>query len=285
MDSMIQAMNKRRSIRTYREEPIAREQKKKILDSLRSNGVGPFGNETRFEFIDLTELDKQEIRSLGTYGVIKGARSYLVSATKNSEKAMVDLGYCLEKTVLRATSLGLGTCWMAGSFNRSGFAKRIDVTDTEIVPIVCPVGYPRDRRAFADMLMRLLAGSHRRKEWKELFFHGSVDNPLEWEHVGEYTAPLECVRIAPSASNKQPWRIIKKEGDHVYHFWLKRLKRYSKLFTFGLQDIDMGIAMCHFELAAVEKGLNGRWETDRATPDMNGMEYIVSWVGQRSSSS
>ena len=27
-----------------------------------------------------------------------------------------------------------------------------------------------------------------------------------------------------------------------------------------IQNLDMGIAMCHFELAAVELGLNGKWE-------------------------
>lgn len=34
--------------------------------------------------------------------------------------------------------------------------------------------------------------------------------PLEKEEAGNYEAALEMVRIAPSASNKQPWRILKK---------------------------------------------------------------------------
>jgi len=59
------------------------------------------------------------------------------------------------------------------------------------------------------------------------------------------------VRIAPSASNKQPWRIVKIEG--AWHFFLERTKGYGDGIIFKLlkladiQRLDMGIAMCHFE--------------------------------------
>jgi len=34
-----------------------------------------------------------------------------------------------------------------------------------------------------------------------------------------------------------------------------------------LQRVDMGIAMCHFELAVREAGIEGRWVTDQPLPE------------------
>ena len=50
-----------------------------------------------------------------------------------------------------------------------------------------------------------------------------------------------------------------------------------------LQRMDMGIAMCHFELTAREAGLKGEWvvkEPEIEKPD--GLtEYTVSWKSLR----
>ena len=44
--------------------------------------------------------------------------------------------------------------------------------------------------------------------------------------------------------------------------------------------IDMGIAMCHFELSAVELGLAGKWEQmDSSFTGIDNLQYVVSWVG------
>jgi len=86
------------------------------------------------------------------------------------------------------------------------------------------------------------------------------------------------VRIAPSASNQQPWRIIRDKSGKNFHFYLKRTKGYNKLFQgISLQNIDMGIAMCHFELTAKEAGLKGNWNIENNGPATEGLEYIVSW--------
>lgn len=46
----------------------------------------------------------------------------------------------------------------------------------------------------------------------------------------------------------------------------------------SLQDIDMGIAMCHFGIAAREIGLKGNWQRIPTAPSQRGLEYIVIWV-------
>lgn len=90
---------------------------------------------------------------------------------------------------------------------------------------------------------------------------------------------LECVRIAPSAGNFQPWRII-MENDCFHFFlyekvWYNNHKRYEGA---RLQNIDIGIAMAHFDLAASELGLSGKWQISAPNLEKGILKYIVSWV-------
>jgi hypothetical protein len=40
----------------------------------------------------------------------------------------------------------------------------------------------------------------------------------------------------------------------------------------------MGIAMCHFELSAREKGLDGGWMAEDSGIPSGDLEYRVSWI-------
>lgn len=278
MESMIEAINKRVSVRSYANKPIENDKKHEITNLLQSPQVGPFGNEVRFTLIDFSDMNKEEIRNLGTYGFISGAKLFIVSAIKDNEGTFVDLGYCFEKVILEAANLGLGTCWLGGTFQRANFAERINVSEDEIVPAISPVGYARDRRTIREIAVRRFAKSNQRKPWGELFFDGDLNTPLTKDSAGLYAVPLECVRIGPSASNNQPWRVICQKQQEAFHFYLNRTWGYDKFNgKIDLQLIDIGIAMCHFELSAREKGLSGIWEVEKPELDMGNTEYIVTW--------
>jgi len=85
---------------------------------------------------------------------------------------------------------------------------------------------------------------------------------------------FELVRLAPSAVNKQPWRVILC-GDTA-HFYLKRSKGFKYDEKLDMQMIDMGIALCHFELGAKDAGVNVQFEISdpKLTADM---EYVASY--------
>jgi len=284
MESMIEAINKRVSVRSYADHPIEQDKKQEMINLLESTNEGPFANKVRFNLIDFSEMDKNEIRSLGTYGFISGAKLFIVSAVKDGfgemdgARALVDLGYCFEKIILSATNMGLGTCWLGGTFKRANFAKRVNASEDEIVPAISPIGYARDRRTIREMAVRRFANSDHRKPWDELFFDGNLNSPLSKESAGAYAVPLECVRLGPSASNNQPWRVVYQKPERAFHFYLKRTLGYNKINgKMDLQLVDMGIAMCHFELSAKEKGLVGRWEVAKPGLDTGDAEYIVTW--------
>ena len=275
---IMEIIKNRCSVRSYSKNRISEETKKKLMKY--ANSIkGPFYSKVRLEFIDSYDILQKSEGKIGTYGIIKDAQHFIVSIVKDEENNLMQLGYILEKLILYATSLGLGTCWMGGTFKRSDFAKFVHLGEGETLPIVTPIGYPQEKRSVVDNFMRYAAGSNQRKSWKELFYDESIIVPLELDDSNEYAEALEAVRLAPSASNKQPWIIIKK--NDTYSFYLKQNKRYAEGLGFNIQEIDMGIAMCHFEMVLQEKGIKGFWRVENLqeeNPNFEGLTYCVSWI-------
>jgi hypothetical protein len=273
----IETIRKRISCRTFGGKPIDEEAMEKLREFLRSNTRGPFGNALRFELIDLTETERAELKSLGTYGVIKGACLFIAGAVVKGARAMEDFGYGMERNILFSTTLGLGTCWLGGTLNRAGFARKIGLSSEEFMPAITPVGYPAEKRSLTDRAFRFMAKSDKRKPWQELFFDEQPGKPLVKENAGAFGPALESVRIGPSASNRQPWRVI-CEGASC-HFFLVRTPGYDKMLgEIRLQEVDMGIALCHFELTAQELGIQGSWKEAKPSCDAGAWEYVVSWA-------
>ena len=276
-------IRQRYSCRKYQDKPIDGGKQLLLSDFLGLKSAGPLRTRTRFTLVAATNRDRQSLRGLGTYGVIRGAVGFIVGAVERAAKDLEDYGYLMEHAVLFATDLGLGTCWLGGTFSKSGFAKKIALTAEEVMPAVTVVGYMAGDSRLGGWI-RKRAGSDLRFPWESLFFDKKFGEPLTPERTGLYAEPLEMVRLAPSASNKQPWRIV-RVGD-AWHFFLQRTKGYGEgsllfrlLHLADLQRVDMGIAMCHFELTARELGLAGHWvidEPDIEKPDES-MEYTVSW--------
>jgi nitroreductase len=275
-EPITEIIKRRISIRNYEQKPLTEDIKKKLSTYL--EGIkGPFNAKVRFKLIDSNIAADSNIK-LGTYGIIRGSTSFAASAVEKGDMYLEELGYELESFILYATSLGLGTCWLGGTFKKGEFAKALELKETELLPIVTPVGYPAKSKGVVGTLMRTLAGSDNRRSWKELFFNENFNKELTKEEAGNYAEALEMVRLAPSASNKQPWRIV-KEGNK-FHFYINHAKAYSSALGFDMQKIDMGISMCHFEFTLREAGIEGYWQSRKPNiklPSEN-VEYIISWV-------
>jgi hypothetical protein len=254
-----------------------------LTDFMATQSTGPLGAEARFGLIAASLDDREALKRLGTYGFIKGATGFIVGAVQRAPNDLEDYGYLLEQVILYATGLGLGTCWLGGTFTRSTFVRRFGgLQRGETMPAVVSIGRIGDDGT--ERIREREEGS-RRLPSSELFFEGRFGAPLALGDAGAYAPALEAVRMAPSATNKQPWRLVRSGAS--WHFYLHRSKHYGKgsaLFTVlrlaDLQRVDLGIALCHFELVARERGLDGSWLASDPGIPLPGkdVEYVATWV-------
>lgn len=275
--SVIELIKSRRSVRTYKKTSLDIALIEKINTILQNHSEGPFGNKARFNLVEKKQAKENHKIKLGTYGFISGAQYFIASQVKNTQHANIDVGYLLEKIILHLTALGLGTCWLGGTFSRSDFSGILGSDSETIIPAITPVGLPSETKSVRENIIRWGAKADSRKKWEDLFFSNSFNNSLNKQAAGLYNIALEMIRLAPSASNKQPWRIIKT--DDTFHFYIKRTPGYGKISKgVDLQMIDMGIAMAHFELGCYELNLSGQWTNiDPAIVSAEDVEYCSSW--------
>lgn len=278
LENAMEIIKKRKSIRTYDDTiPVGEEECSRLEECMKKNGVGPLGNTVRFRLLDLGEVRRDELRHLGTYGVIRGADLYLLGAVPDAAGSMEDLGFCMERVILEATALGLGSCWLAGTFRRSSFARQMELGDGELLPAISPIGYAAVKKRLIERIMKRGVASHRRKPWSELFFAADGKRPLSEGEAGSYRDALEAVRLGPSASNRQPWRII-KDGTGCFQLYLDENRLINRsLRKIRIQKLDMGIAMCHFFLVAWESGMPGKWVRKPGAGSIPGLSYIADW--------
>jgi hypothetical protein len=275
--SVLELIEARKSWRSYTEDAVPDSALDKIRSFISMLPEPPFGSKVRFS---LNEFDRSKGKKpQGTYGIIRGASLYLAGILTPGGMGFEDFGYLFESVILCITSQGLGSCWLGGTFDSTFFSGLSGLLKDEIIPAVSPIGFTADKRTMVDTAFVLFVGSRKRKPWSELFFQDTFGNSLGRDSAGLYARVLDMVRIAPSASNKQPWRIIRKDG--AFHFFLTRTRGYAALIrSADLQRIDMGIAMLHFELAAKESGLPGKWENCEQAqiglPERT--HYVISWV-------
>lgn len=272
-------IKERTSTRTYNKSNID-ENKLFKIENFINNLNGPFDEKVRFKIINVQESIKGE--KIGTYGIIKGANIFIAVAYENGEMALEELGYEMERLILYITSLGLGTCWIGGTFNKSEFSKAMKLKDYERLPIVTPVGECGEEKSVIEKAMKFLIKSQKRKEWCELFFLRDFSVPLTpIIDLGYFKEVLENVRLAPSALNMQPWRIVKDRNK--FHFYINYPKIKNKDLSFNIHRIDMGIAMCHFDLTCQHFGLEGSFikEDPNIKNIIKNTKYVISWIPRK----
>lgn len=273
--SVEEAVSKRYSVRNYQDKEVELE-KLELIESFIKSLSNPFGNKINFHYLENKDMKNQE--KLGTYGVLLGAKQYIGTTITLESHSLEALGYEFEALILYLAYLGLGTCWLGGTFDRGGFAEAMKVKEGDIFPIITPYGYAADFKHEKEMEMRKMIKADHRTPWNELFFKDNYNSPITTDEAGDIACALEMVRLAPSASNKQPWRIVLKDGN--CHFFEYKEPGYSDRFIYDIQRVDMGIAAAHFDFSVQEKNIKGHFDTNQ-NPNIElpeHVEYMFSWI-------
>ena len=193
---------------------------------------------------------------LGSYGKVTGSPHLLVFiADERGPFADQHIGFTGEGVVLEATRLGLDTCWIGGFFSADKVRRVIDLAEGERVYSVSPLGYASQSASATEKAMRGMAGAKKRKCIEEL----APGIGGAWP--GWAVAAVETARLAPSASNRQPWRFrLEDRGLVVTKDSAFEMPKVTK-------RLDCGIAMLHAELGALASDMLGVW-TDLTGADV-----------------
>ena len=280
MDVM-NVIRKRQSIRSFDTTYSSEEMLNNLMDYVNSLKNSPFEGETRFESLSIENFDRSLKRRLGTYGFVKGANAFLIGITKDETPFdLENFGYLFEKAILYATNLNIGTVWLGGTFKRSAFESQVNLRAKEKIPAITPIGVPQKKQALRSRFIRHMAKGKHRKPFSTIFFNGDFSIPLHKSSLAIFADVLEMVRLSPSASNRQPWRIVKELDKNKFHFFITRNKpRTHRLFSWpDFKRIDLGIAVCHFDLTVKQLGISGEWRITKPeiyVPDQ--YDYLISW--------
>ncbi len=228
---MMKVIKTRKSFRTFDGTKISENDLKDLCNYTKTIS-NPYNIPVEFILLD---KDKYGLSS----PVIEGEDIYIAAKVPKVEHCEEAFGYSFEKMVLYAWSLGIGTTWIGGTLNRELFEKAADTKDDEYMMIVSPLGYPSETHSKVDSKLREAVRGDERFDASQIFFEGDFSNPIK--SSGDF---LEAVRWAPSAANRQPWRIVKVGNS--YHFYVRHTEGYISTVDWKVQKIDLGIAICHF---------------------------------------
>ena len=218
---IIEAMQKRHSVRSYLDKPIAAEKSKKLRSEIAACNA-----EGNLNFQLVTDEERAFGGMMAHYGKFSGVKNYVALVGKKTDDLQERTGYFGERLALFAQTLGLNTCWVALTYKKVKSA--FSVGKGEKLVCVLAIGYGATDGA-----------AHKSKPAAQV---SEAQNAPEW-----FLRGVEAALLAPTAMNQQKFKFI-LNGRGV------RAKSGGGFYT----KTDLGIAKYHFEVGAGRE--NFEWE-------------------------
>jgi hypothetical protein len=213
--NLLEAMERRHSVRAYRDEPIPAQLREKLDEYVRELNRES-GLHISIQYDDPAGFDTRFTH----YGFFKNVRNYIVLAGKKDGDFDFRCGYYGEKLVLFAQTLGLNTCWTALTFNKKRVKSLIPGGESLCMAIALGLGENEGR-------------PHRSKSENQV--HDVEGDVPDWFRAG-----LRAALLAPTAVNQQKFCFGLENGEPTVR--VKGLGSCTR--------VDLGIAALHFELGS-----------------------------------
>lgn len=173
---LFEAVEKRRSIRSYKPASIPDEHLRKILEAARLAPSGKNIQPWRFVVVRDPERKRRLAEAAMNQMFIANAGAIIValsdptvyssSGTKRRIPYLQDPMIAIEHMVLAATALGYGTCWI-GALNEDEVKRIVNAPEELTVIAMLPIGVPNENPP-----------PRPRKPFEEIFFSEVYGNPL-----------------------------------------------------------------------------------------------------------
>ena len=209
-----EAIEARHSVRAYTKQPIEGD----ALNALQTE-IGACNRESGLN-VRLVLNDPNAVKGLwASYGAFENADNYLALIGPDTDDLFERCGYWGERLVLFAETLGLNTCWIAGSYKKGRVKKLLN--GGERLAAIISIGYGAKP-----------GHAHRSKSYAEVVETDGTEP--DWFRAG-----VEAALKAPTAINQQKFRFIWKDGAVE-----------AKALRGPYALIDLGIVKYHFEIGS-----------------------------------
>ena len=230
-------ISRRRSVRAYRTESISPERLEKLQAYM--EGLAPLLPGARVSARLIPTAHGSFLQKWKT-------PHFIAIFSDGSDDALLNAGFMYQQLDLYAQSIGLGTCWVG----LGSLTEEEPVPDGMKLAVMMAVGLP-------DNVPERTPADFKRKPMAEL-----TDRPDE---------RLEALRLAPSATNSQPWYVTHDGG--TLHIWREELGLIKQRTHGRMNKIDMGIGLCHLYVTHPD---TFRFWREEAPPVLQGQIYVGS---------
>lgn len=247
----------RRSCRSFQTRPMSDEDRESVLADVDKHlAAAPIGD---------SPLRLEYISAPLTVWPTVNASEFLVAIVPKAynRTAVVDVGRTLQRVVLDATRMGLGTCWIGPGADQKSIVEHLgDRFDAEADHIICvsAVGY---QSRYIPLFIRIFNQrmSTRRLSLKELFFADeALEHPLDTttSAMEGFGPAFEACRWAPSSYNGQTTRAIVETGPDGQMSTMSFLAATASRYY---APVALGIWSANWELACAALGEHGAFES------------------------
>lgn len=231
---MLELLKSRHSVRGYLDKPLSED----VKDKLRAEVTMINTHEAGLNF-QLCFDDNEPFAGFNrSYGMFKNARNYLAAVIDSTfPHAEERAGYFAEQFVMECVKLGLGSCFVSGTYSPRHVNVNMEVY--EKLPFIVVFGLKGDRESRMAGFMSKLVHRGGEDDNPRDFFQGSDSEYKEAKRLyPKLDDGLQGVACAPSAMNARGVRITLEDG------------RLKAVFAKGHNLTDMGIAVYNFEAAS-----------------------------------
>ena len=140
----LEAIQKRRTVRKYTGEPIAREDLEKIVDAGRLAATG--NNRQPWDFVVVTDREMVERLKVASTWMEKAGAIIAVAMDASSRWWVEDGAAAVENMLIASTALGYGACWLEGYTLplEEEFKALLNVPKDKRLLTLVPIGVPAE---------------------------------------------------------------------------------------------------------------------------------------------
>ncbi|MHB8071781.1 MAG: nitroreductase family protein [Candidatus Cryosericum sp.] len=148
---ILDAIEKRYSVRHYKDQPVEEEKLAEVLEAARLAPSGTNSQPWKMVVVRNRTTIQSMVHAIGGQQFVEQA-AVLVVACKNGEGynighrydgAIIDVTIALDHMTLQAASMGLGTCWL-GNYDGNEIRALLDIPSENPVVAILALGYPDD---------------------------------------------------------------------------------------------------------------------------------------------